>query len=132
MIDYTMKGRTYRYYEGTPLYPFGYGLSYTSFKYSNLSIRPQRVQAGENVTVSVTLTNTGSFDADEVIVYLSNMFKSSWRLSFFFFLKQRSLQQNLESPESFLLLSLSEIMNELFPNSNNKRNIVSQANMDKR
>ena len=85
MIDYTMKGRTYRYYEGTPLYPFGYGLSYTSFKYSNLSIRPQRAQAGENVTVSVTLTNTGSFDADEVIVYLSNMFKSSWRLSSFFF-----------------------------------------------
>jgi beta-glucosidase len=63
--DYNMKGRTYRYFEGTPLYPFGYGLSYTTFKYSNLVI-PASAKTGENVTVKVDVENTGKMDGDEV------------------------------------------------------------------
>ena len=64
-----MTERTYRYFTGEPLYPFGYGLTYTTFKYSNLLV-PTTVQAGESVPVSVTVTNTGMFDGDEVSVVI--------------------------------------------------------------
>jgi beta-glucosidase len=63
--DYAMKGRTYRYFEGTPLYPFGYGLSYTTFSYAGLSV-PQTVDAGSPLVAEVTVTNTGSKAGDEV------------------------------------------------------------------
>jgi beta-glucosidase len=65
--DYAMKGRTYRYFTGTPLYPFGYGLSYTKFSYSDLSVPTQSVAAGDPVSADVTVTNTGSRDGDEVV-----------------------------------------------------------------
>jgi beta-glucosidase len=69
--DYSMKGRTYRYFEGKPLYPFGYGLSYTTFSYSGLSV-PRAVEAGKPLTAEVTVTNTGSKTGDEVAeLYLS-------------------------------------------------------------
>jgi beta-glucosidase len=63
--DYAMKGRTYRYFEGTPLYPFGYGLSYTTFSYSGLNV-PASVAAGSPLIAEVTVTNTGSKAGDEV------------------------------------------------------------------
>jgi beta-glucosidase len=63
--DYSMKGRTYRYFEGTPLYPFGYGLSYTTFSYSDLSV-PKTVDAGSPLVAEVTVTNTGKKAGDEV------------------------------------------------------------------
>ncbi len=62
-----MKGRTYRYFTGTPLYPFGYGLSYTKFSYSDLNVPTQAVAAGDPVTADVTVTNSGSRDGDEVV-----------------------------------------------------------------
>jgi beta-glucosidase len=69
--SYDMKGRTYRYFEGTPLYPFGYGLSYTTFSYSNLKL-PSSATAGQPMTASVTITNTGKVAGDEVAqLYLS-------------------------------------------------------------
>jgi beta-glucosidase len=64
--DYAMKGRTYRYFEGTPLYPFGYGLSYTTFSYSGLTVPTASVQAGSPVAAEVTVTNTGHRPGDEV------------------------------------------------------------------
>jgi beta-glucosidase len=64
--DYAMKGRTYRYFEGVPLYPFGYGLSYTTFSYSDLKLPEQAVKAGDPLTAEVTLTNTGKVAGDEV------------------------------------------------------------------
>jgi beta-glucosidase len=64
--NYNMAGRTYRFFTQEPLYPFGYGLSYTSFKYSDLSI-PLTVAAGEKVPVKVTVTNTGKIAGDEVV-----------------------------------------------------------------
>ena len=60
--DYSMKNRTYRFFTGQPLYPFGYGLSYTSFGYRNLTIAP-----GKQVRVSVEVENTGGRDGDEVV-----------------------------------------------------------------
>jgi beta-glucosidase len=65
--DYTMKGRTYRYFEGTPLYPFGYGLSYTSFAYSGLKVPTEAVTAGEPLHAEVTVTNAGKVAGDEVV-----------------------------------------------------------------
>jgi beta-glucosidase len=65
--DYEMSNRTYRYFKGKPLYPFGYGLSYTTFKYSDLSLPVQAVAAGQPVTADVTVTNTGKVAGDEAV-----------------------------------------------------------------
>jgi beta-glucosidase len=69
--DYGMANRTYRYFNGKPLYPFGYGLSYTTFQYSDLSLSTQAVAAGQPVGADVTVTNTGKRPGDEVVqIYL--------------------------------------------------------------
>ncbi len=69
--DYGMANRTYRYFNGKPLYPFGYGLSYTTFSYSDLIVPTQAVAAGQPVDADVTVTNTGKVAGDEVAqVYL--------------------------------------------------------------
>lgn len=64
--DYSMANRTYRYFKGEPRYPFGYGLSYTTFTYSHL-VCDSVAKTGESVQVSVTVKNTGRKDGDEVI-----------------------------------------------------------------
>jgi len=64
--NYDMEGRTYRYFRQTPLYPFGFGLSYTSFDYSDLNL-PAEAKIGETVKVSVKVTNTGDRDGEEVV-----------------------------------------------------------------
>ena len=64
--DYAMKGRTYRYFTGAPLYPFGYGLSYTKFAYSDLKVPADAVKAGDPLVVEAKVTNTGSVAGDEV------------------------------------------------------------------
>jgi len=65
--NYSMEGRTYRYFTGKPLYPFGYGLSYTTFSYSDLSVPRTAVSAGDPVSADVTVTNTGKVAGDEVV-----------------------------------------------------------------
>ena len=65
--DYSMKGRTYRYFEGEPLWPFGFGLSYATFSYSNLVLPDAPVNAGDPLNVSVTVANTGKIAGDEVV-----------------------------------------------------------------
>jgi len=70
--SYAMKGRTYRYFEGAPLYPFGYGLSYTTFTYSDLFIPNNPVTAGNPLVAEVTVTNSGQRAGGEVAqLYLS-------------------------------------------------------------
>jgi beta-glucosidase len=69
--DYSMHKRTYRYFTGKPLYSFGYGLSYTTFTYSDLKV-PQQVQAGDPVQVEAEVRNTGGVAGDEVVeLYLT-------------------------------------------------------------
>ena len=65
--DYNMQGRTYRFFKGEPLYPFGYGLSYTKFKYSNLKLNSQRMRPNENLQISVDVQNAGDRAGDEVV-----------------------------------------------------------------
>jgi beta-glucosidase len=67
--DYAMKGRTYRFMTEEPLYPFGYGLSYTRFSYSHLEITPQTVRPGQAVRVSARVENTGERAGDEVVQF---------------------------------------------------------------
>jgi beta-glucosidase len=72
--DYSMANRTYRYFKGEVLYPFGHGLSYSTFKYSNPTISYPRYQTGIPLTISVDVTNTGDRDADEVAqLYLTHL-----------------------------------------------------------
>lgn len=69
-----MAGHTYRYYNGEPLYPFGYGLSYTTFLYTSLTLSADSITAGQNITATVGVLNTGKYDADEVcLTSMGNM-----------------------------------------------------------
>jgi beta-glucosidase len=71
--DYSMKGRTYRYMTKTPLYPFGFGLSYTTFAYPSASLSKTKISKSESVTLSVKVKNSGKRDGDEVVqIYLRN------------------------------------------------------------
>ena len=65
--DYTLKGRTYRYYTGKPLWGFGYGLSYSTFKYGPVKLSADALKAGDPLTATVTVTNTGAVRGDEVV-----------------------------------------------------------------
>jgi len=70
--DYAMKNRTYRYFGGKPLYPFGYGLSYSKFEYSNLKLSSNDLTAGDSLTADVDVKNTSEWDGDEVVqLYIS-------------------------------------------------------------
>ncbi len=64
--DYSMENRTYRYFKGEPLYPFGYGLSYTSFRYDNIEMS-DTLKSNTNLNINVDVTNTGKMDGDEVV-----------------------------------------------------------------
>lgn len=71
-VDYKMDNKTYRYFKGTPLYGFGYGLSYTSFKYSDLKT-PVKIKKGQSVSILVKVANTGKTEGEEVAqLYLIN------------------------------------------------------------
>ncbi|HEX2584602.1 MAG TPA: glycoside hydrolase family 3 C-terminal domain-containing protein [Steroidobacteraceae bacterium] len=65
--DYNMEGRTYRYYKNAVLYPFGYGLSYTQFKYSDLKLDSTSAKSSDTIKASLTVTNSGKVTGDEVV-----------------------------------------------------------------
>jgi beta-glucosidase len=70
--NYDMAGKTYRFFRQEPLYPFGYGLSYTTFTYSNL-VLPEKASAGDKISAKVTITNTGKVEGNEVVqLYLTD------------------------------------------------------------
>ena len=71
--DYNMKGRTYRYMTEKPLYPFGYGLSYTNYTYQNAVLSSNSITKEQAVSVSFEITNIGKMDGDEVAqIYIKN------------------------------------------------------------
>jgi beta-glucosidase len=71
--NYDMRGRTYRYFTGEPLYPFGYGLSYTNFAFSNLKFDKDSLGANDDLTTTVDVKNTGKMAGDAIVqIYLSH------------------------------------------------------------
>lgn len=76
--DYGMTGRTYRYMTAEPLYPFGFGLSYTHFEYSNLKLDKTNLALGDSLTLNLTVRNSGGSDSAEVVqYYLSDLHAST-------------------------------------------------------
>jgi beta-glucosidase len=72
--DYSMNGRTYRYMRKEPLYPFGFGLSFTTFAYSNIKLSADSIKKGESIVVEVTVTNVGDVRGDEVVqLYITDL-----------------------------------------------------------
>jgi beta-glucosidase len=70
--DYSMSNRTYRYHKNPVLYPFGYGLSYSQFRYGDIKVQPTRWKPSDTLKLAVNVTNTGGRDADEVVqLYLA-------------------------------------------------------------
>jgi len=70
--DYAIAGRTYRYFKGEPLYPFGHGLSYTKLSYSGLKLSADKIKAGQDLKVSAEVKNSGPVAGDEVVqLYVS-------------------------------------------------------------
>ena len=73
-LDYSMKNRTYRYLDDEPLYPFGFGLSYTTFAFSGQKLSSQQIKLGDSVNVSVNVSNTGTMDGEESVqVYVKRL-----------------------------------------------------------
>ncbi|MDW7690792.1 glycoside hydrolase family 3 C-terminal domain-containing protein [Flammeovirgaceae bacterium SG7u.111] len=76
--DYAMKGRTYRYMTEEPQYPFGFGLSYTKFTYSDAKVSAEKIKAGEPVTITAKVTNAGKVKGEEVVqLYVTDVEASS-------------------------------------------------------
>ncbi len=68
ILEYDIrKGKTYMYAKEKPLFPFGYGLSYTTFEYDNLKVSQSKISEGETVQIAVDITNTGVCDGEEVV-----------------------------------------------------------------
>jgi beta-glucosidase len=112
--NYSMKNRTYRYMENEALYPFGYGLSYTKFEYSNLSLSSNRIKASDNISCSIQVKNTGNYEACEVVqLYLRDVETSvaapKWQLKGFHKIRllpgeQKDISFSL-SPEDMMLVN---------------------------
>ena len=78
MMDYNIRdGRTYMYFKGKPLYPFGYGLSYTTFSFSDFKLKNPMIKAGLPVIINVDVTNTGKVAGDEVVQLYVQHFNSA-------------------------------------------------------
>ena len=114
--DYSMIGRTYKYMDSDPMYPFGYGLSYTTFKYSNVNLSSKSISKNSTITLSVDVTNDGDVDSDEVVqLYITDV-EASFRVpnSQLKAFKRVSIKSGETKKIEFKLTSeMFEVVNEL-------------------
>jgi beta-glucosidase len=90
--DYSMKGRTYKYFEGEPLFPFGFGLSYTKFEYIGSAVPGGKLLEGSKVKSLLTIQNTGKYDGEEVVLaYISRGGKPMKKEGFYWPEKEKRL-----------------------------------------
>lgn len=106
MVDYSMANRTYRYSTATPLFAFGYGLSYSKFNYSGLTVYSKSINAGDTISLSVTVENIGSLLGDEVsnFLCLSNIVQGNCFFKVIQIYVQQSIDVNFTVPHSKLQL----------------------------
>ena len=111
-----MIGRTYKYMDLDPMYPFGYGLSYTTFKYSNVNASSKSISKNSTITLSVDVTNDGDVDSDEVVqLYITDV-EASFRVpnSQLKAFKRVSIKSGETKKIEFKLTSeMFEVVNEL-------------------
>ncbi|MHB8063976.1 MAG: glycoside hydrolase family 3 C-terminal domain-containing protein, partial [Ruminiclostridium sp.] len=112
--NYSMSNRTYRYMENQALYPFGYGLSYSKFEYSNLNISSNKITSGENISCSITVKNIGSRESKEVVqLYLKDVDTSvtapKWQLrgiqKISLLPKEQTVVNFIVTPEDMMLVN---------------------------
>jgi beta-glucosidase len=102
--DYSMANRTYRYFKGEALYPFGFGLSYTNFKYNDLKVSKKTISKNESIQVEVTVTNTGKVKGDEVVqLYITHDGKAYSPLHALKGIKRISLEPGKSQKVNFIL-----------------------------
>jgi beta-glucosidase len=113
--DYNMQGRTYKYMDAEPMYPFGFGLSYSEFEYSNIRISEKRVRKNNPLRATVTISNTGKTKAEEVVqLYVSDI-KTSVRApkQQLFGVKRVELEQGTSEEITFdITPEMMELVNE--------------------
>ncbi|HET9826527.1 MAG TPA: glycoside hydrolase family 3 C-terminal domain-containing protein, partial [Chitinophagaceae bacterium] len=118
--DYSMSNRTYRYFNGEPLYPFGFGLSYTTFEYGEVKLSKPTVKKNEPLQAQINVTNTGKLKGDEVVqLYIAHADASRAPLSALKGFKRISLQPGSSRKISFditpeLLTLIDENGNSVF------------------
>ena len=130
--DYNMRagnGFTYRYYDGEPLYPFGHGLSYSDFEYSNLKIDKDIVNNSENFKVSFKIKNVGIYNGDEVVqVYIKDL-KSNMKMPIKQLRKFKRISLNKDSEQS-ITFEFNAIKDLRYYNSIQKKYMVENGDFE--
>jgi beta-glucosidase len=131
--DYSMKGRTYRFFRGEPLFPFGYGLSYTKFDYTGLAIPKGAETGGEKFTANLTVTNTGNRAGEEVVlIYVSKAGEPMGKEGFYYMLPEISLvgfsRIFLEAGETGIFPIEADLMNMHQWDEENQRYFAEKGN----
>ena len=131
--DYSMEGRTYKYFKGDPLFPFGFGLSYTTFEYQGAAVQNGKWSAGEPALLDLTLQNTGSRPGEEVVmVYVSKAGEAKEKEGHYWPSDEKHLvafeRISLEAGETKTIAISIDLMNMYQWDAENQRYYIEKGN----